>query len=54
MAIMPRDWLQPTGPDDEGDEPPVHMRWLWFIGISIASALVVITLAYILRGFLFL
>lgn len=49
MAIMR---IDPVQPQENGEEPPLAKRLLWFIGIALVSMLVVATIAYTLRGFL--
>jgi len=52
---MRTNWFSPVGPDDNtGDEPPLVKKLLWFFGIALVSAGVVILSAYVLRGALFL
>ncbi|MEO1476151.1 MAG: hypothetical protein AAFS13_07190 [Pseudomonadota bacterium] len=52
---MRTSWFSPVGPEDNnGDEPPLVKKLLWFFGIALVSAVVVMSAAYVLRGALFL
>jgi len=45
--------LEPVGPGED-DKQPLARRLAWFFGISLASMLVVATVAYTLRAVLFI
>lgn len=45
---------EPVAPDETEEARPLASRLFWFIGIALASAALVITVAYALRGLLFL
>jgi len=52
---MPDRFLTPVPPPDgEADEPALCTRLAWFLGLSLASAGVVMIAAYTLRSLLFL
>lgn len=44
--------IEPVRPEENGEEPPLAKRLLWFVGIAFVSMLVVAAIAYTLRGFL--
>lgn len=46
--------LEPVGPGEDDDKQPLAKRLGWFVGISLASMLVVAAVAYALRAVLFI
>ncbi|MEO1028451.1 MAG: hypothetical protein AAFX02_05275 [Pseudomonadota bacterium] len=51
---MRTDFLTPKGPDEEAENRSAVSKLAWFIGIAAMSGIVVIAVAYALRGALFL
>ena len=46
--------INPVGPEDTPKPAPIAPRLAWFAGIAVISGGAVATLAYLLRGLLFL
>lgn len=55
MATMPDPVFRPAEPLPDGEpEGPLGKRLVWFVGIALASMLVVAAVAYAMRALLFL
>ncbi|MFC6198453.1 hypothetical protein [Ponticaulis profundi] len=48
------DLIEPVAPDEQPEGRPLWRQLLWFAGISIVSGACIATIAYILRGLLFI